>query len=53
MGVIVYNELLVVPYWGFNKNTLAAKAALDNVEEVRKTIEIDNDSKRSSTNKNA
>lgn len=43
-GVVVYNELLVIPFWGFNKYTSKAlikrEAEKNGVQEERRSLKM-------------
>ena len=43
LGVIFYNELVEIPFWGFNLNTKEAIARREELEETRTRYVIKND----------
>jgi len=43
IGVIIYNELVEIPFWGFNKNTKEAIARRELAQESRRSLVIKND----------
>ena len=49
VGVIVYNELIEIPFWGFNQNTKEAIARRELAHESRTTLTIKNNSTPDST----